>query len=188
VNDGAGGAKPIALVLVAAVAENDVIGRDNAMPWRLKSDMQHFAALTRGKPVIMGRKTFGSIGKPLKDRTNIVVSRAHDFTAAGIVVVPSVEAALLVARGDALRRGADIIAVIGGGDIYAQTLSTADRLVITRVHARPEGDARFPAIDPNVWREIDRREHPCGPDDDAAVTFLTFERITARGANAVNAG
>lgn len=181
------GANPIALVLVAAVAENGVIGRDNAMPWRLKSDMQHFAALTRDKPVVMGRKTFLSIGKALKDRTNIVVSRASDFAAPGIVVAPSVVVALLIARGDALRRGVDTIAVIGGAAIYGQTLSAADRLAVTLVHAAPEGDVRFPPIDPSVWREIERREQTRGPDDSAAMTFLTFGRIADRRANEVNA-
>src|SRR5579872_5059594 len=108
------------IILVAAIAENGVIGRGNALPWRLKSDMQHFRAITMGKPVVMGRKTFLSIGKPLKGRSNIVVSRDPQFAAPGIVVAPSIEAALAAARGDALRRGADSIAVIGGADLYAQ--------------------------------------------------------------------
>ena len=126
----------IAIVLVAAVADNGVIGQGGALPWRLKSDMQGFRAMTWGKPVVVGRTTYLSFTKkPLPGRTNIVVSRNRSFAAPGALVSSSVEAALEAARGDALRRGADEIAVIGGADIYAQTMSLADRLVITRVHS-----------------------------------------------------
>jgi dihydrofolate reductase len=172
----AAGARPIALVLVAAVAENGVIGRGNTLPWRLKSDLRRFRARTWGKPVVMGRKTFQSLGKPLAGRTNIVVSRDSSFCAPGAVVAPDLEAALETARGDALRRGADAIAVIGGADIYARALPIADRLDITLVKARPDGDARFPAIDPQTWRETDRSEQPAGPDDSASFAFVTYER------------
>ncbi len=164
------------IVVVAAVAENGVIGRNNALPWRIKSDMARFRAITMGKPVVMGRKTFLSIGKPLDGRTNIVVSRNAGFAARGVVVAPSLEAALLVARGDALRRGADEIMVIGGTEIFAQALPLADRLDITLVHARPEGDAYFPPIDARVWRESARREHPAGPQDEAAYAEITYVR------------
>ena len=140
----------IAIVLVAAVAENGVIGRDNALPWRLKSDLRRFRARTWGKPIVMGRKTFQSLGKPLPGRTNIVVSRDRDFSAPGVVIAPDVRAALETARGDALRRGADAIAVIGGAEIYAETLPIADRLDVTLVKARPEGNVRFPPIDPQT--------------------------------------
>src|SRR5271154_2507132 len=146
------------ILVVAAIADNNVIGRDNALPWRLKSDMQHFRALTMGKPVIMGRKTYLSIGKPLKGRTTIVVSRDHDFAAPGVVVAPSLDAAIAVARGDALRRGAETIVVAGGADIYGQAMALATRLAITRVHKQVEGDTVFPAIDPQVWRETARSE------------------------------
>ena len=139
-----------AILLVAAVAENGVIGRGNALPWRLKSDMQYFRTLTMSKPVIMGRKTFLSVGKPLKGRTTIVVTRDRAFTAPGAVVAPSLDAALAVARGDALRREAEAIVVAGGAEIYAQALPFASHLIITRVHRRVEGDAHFPAIDPEV--------------------------------------
>jgi dihydrofolate reductase len=117
--DAAGRAAPIALVLVAAVADNGVIGRAGGLPWRLKSDMQHFRALTSGKPVVMGRKTYQSIGRPLKDRTNIVITRDPAVAIAGLLVAGSLETALAAARGDALRRGCDAIMVIGGADIYA---------------------------------------------------------------------
>jgi len=164
------------LVLVAAVAENGVIGRAGGLPWRLKTDLKRFRALTAGHPVVMGRKTYLSFGKPLKDRTNIVITRDPAFAAAGVAVAPSLEAALEVAQGDALRRGAAAIVIGGGADIYAQTIERAARLEITRVHARPEGDTVFPAIDPAQWRETVREEHAAGPDDEAPFTTLTYER------------
>jgi dihydrofolate reductase len=174
-----GRAPPVDLILVAAVAENGVIGRDNALPWRLKSDMQHFRAVTMGKPVVMGRKTFVSIGKPLKGRTNIVISRNSDYAAPGIVVAPSLATALAVARGDALRRSADGIAIIGGAALFEETLRIADRLEITIVHAAPKGDTFFPAIDPKLWRETARVRHPAAPQDDADYSLITYQRLAA---------
>jgi dihydrofolate reductase len=185
VKNGAGGGRPadssrqIALFLVAAVAENGVIGRGGALPWRLKSDMKHFRAATMGKPVVMGRKTYVSLRKPLVGRTNIVVSRDRIFAAPGVLAASSLDRALEVARGDALRRGAGEIAVIGGADIYAQLMPVADRLVITRVHLQPDGDTKFPAIDPDVWQEVERTERGAGPDDEASFTLLVYERRTA---------
>ena len=167
------------IVALAAVAENGVIGRGNALPWRLKSDMQYFRSLTMDKPVVMGRKTFLSIGKPLKGRTTIVVSRDRAFTAPGVLVAPSVEAALAAARGDALRRNADTIIVAGGADIYAQTMPMTTRLAITEVHARIEGDVRFPAIDPTIWRVTARSEQKQAAEDEVAFAFVTYERATA---------
>jgi dihydrofolate reductase len=165
-----------ALVLVAAVADNGVIGQGGGLPWRLKSDLRNFRAITMGKPVVMGRKTYLSIGKPLAGRTNIVVSRNRDFAAPGIVAASSIETALAAARGDALRRTADAIAVIGGAEIYAHVIGCADRLVITRVHLRPDGDTLFPVIDLALWREVERGEHQPGPDDAAGFTVLVYER------------
>ena len=165
------------LILVAAVAENGVIGQGGTLPWRLKSDMQHFRRLTMDKPVVMGRKTYQSLSrKPLPGRTNIVVSRDRDFAAPGILVAPSVEAALQAARGDALRRGADAVAVIGGATLYAQTMAVANRLVITRVHLQPPGDTAFPTIDQNLWREVERSDHAAGPDDEASFAVVVYER------------
>jgi dihydrofolate reductase len=164
------------IVLVAAIAENGVIGRGNALPWRLKSDMQHFRALTKGKPVVMGRKTFLSIGKPLPGRTTIVVSRDAAFTAPGIVVAPSLDTALAVARGDALRRNGDGIIVAGGAEIYAQVLPQASQLAITHVHKSVDGDARFPNIDMALWREEARSEHPPAAEDEAPFAFVTYAR------------
>jgi dihydrofolate reductase len=164
------------IVLVAAVAENGVIGRGNALPWRLKSDMLHFRALTMGKPVVTGRKTYLSIGKPLTGRTNIVVSRDRTFAAPGILVAPTLDDAFAAARGDALRRNADAIVVAGGAEIYAQAMPQATHLAITFVHKRVEGDARFPAIDPNIWRETSREEHEPQAEDEAAFAYVSYER------------
>ena len=166
------------IIIVAAVAENGVIGRGNALPWRLKSDMAHFRALTMGKPVVLGRKTFQSIGKPLAGRTTIVISRDKNFNAPGIVVAPNFESALATARGDALRRNAGAIIVAGGADIYAQALPLAARLIITEVHKRVDGDTRFPAIDSKIWRETARNKQKPGPHDDAAFAFVVYERAS----------
>jgi dihydrofolate reductase len=173
-----GSSREPGLVLVVAIAENGVIGRDGRLPWRLRSDLKHFRALTLGHPVVMGRKTYDAIGKPLSGRTNIVVTRDRAFAAPGVAVAPSLDAALAVARGDAWRRGVAEIMVIGGADLYAQTIERAARLEVTLVHARPEGDSVFPQIDPARWREIRRREHPSGPDDDAAFTTSIYERLS----------
>ncbi len=166
----------VPLVLVAAVAENDVIGIDGGMPWRLRTDLRRFRALTAGHPVVMGRRTWLTFGKPLKDRTTIVVSRDPGFAVAGAVVAPSLEAALEAAEGDALRRDAAAIVVGGGAGIYSATIDMAARLEITRVHCRPQGDTVFPVIDPAQWRETARRDYAAGPDDDVPFTTLTYER------------
>jgi len=164
------------IVLLAAVAENGVVGRGGVMPWRLKSDMAHFRAFTMGKPVVMGRKTYLSLHvKPLPGRTNIVASRDASFTAPGVLVARSFEAAIEAARGDALRRGTDIV-VIGGADIYAQAMPLAGRLEITQVHMSPEGDSVFPPIDPAIWRETARNPHAGGPGDDTGFDIVTYQR------------
>ena len=167
---------PVALVLVAAVADNGVIGRDNALPFRQSSDLKRFKALTIGKPVLMGRKTFLSIGKPLPGRTNIVVSRNPGFAAPGVVATSDLELAIIAARGDALRRGAGEIAVIGGADIFSRLMPLADRLEITHVHCSPNGDTHFPPIDASQWRAIAQSELPAGPRDEAPVSYVTYAR------------
>jgi len=164
------------IVLVAAVADNGVIGADNAIPWRLKSDMQRFKAITMNKPVVMGRKTFASLKRPLAGRTNIVVTRDPGFSHPGAVTAASFEQALALAQADALQRGADDIAVIGGAEIYAHFLGLADRLEITEVHATPSGDTRFPAIDTDAWEQVARVRHEAGPDDSAAFSYVTYRR------------
>jgi dihydrofolate reductase len=170
------GEKPPAIVLIIAAADNDVIGRDGKLPWHLRSDLQHFRALTMGKPVVMGRKTYLSIDRPLPGRTNIVVSRDPTFAARGLIAAPTLEAALATARGDALRRGSDIM-VIGGADIFTQALPLAARLELTRVHLRPEGDVTLPLIEWADWQEIAQREVPRGPHDDAGFTVVSYQRI-----------
>jgi dihydrofolate reductase len=172
------------IVLVAAVAENGVIGRAGGLPWRIKSDMQRFRAMTWGKPAVAGRKTYLSFAKrPLPGRTNIIVSRSAGFAAPGAIVAPTLDAALEVARGDALRRGCDAVMVVGGAEIYAQAMPLADRLEITHIHARPEGDAIFPPIDPATWRETARAAHAPETGDDAGYDAVTYVR--AHPANAV---
>lgn len=169
----------IEIILVVAVAENGVIGQGGAIPWRLKSDLQRFKQLTLNKPVIMGRKTWQSIGRPLVGRTNIVVTRDAGFAAPGAVVANSFADAELVARGDALRRPADAIAVIGGAEVYAHFLPKATRLELTEVHASPQGDTCFPALDKQQWREDGRERHAAGPQDTADFTYVTYRRCTA---------
>jgi dihydrofolate reductase len=164
------------IVLVFAVAENGVIGRDNAIPWRLKSDMQRFKALTIGKPVVMGRKTFASLRKPLPGRTNIVITRDAHFQAAGVVVTNSSAAARDVALGDALRRSSGEIAVIGGAEIYAQWMDVADRLEVTEVHAMPAGDTHLAPIDPLAWEEAARVRNPAASEDSADFSYVTYRR------------
>lgn len=164
------------VVLIVAVADNGVIGAHGSLPWRLKSDLKRFKAMTIARPVVMGRKTLVSIGRPLPGRTNIVVTRDAGFRAKGAVVTNSFTDARAVARGDALRRFATEIAVIGGAEIYAQWMDCADRLEITEVHARPEGDTRFAAIDPSIWEEVARERHPAGKDDSADFSYVTYRR------------
>jgi dihydrofolate reductase len=175
------GPKTMQIVLIAAVADNGVIGADNAIPWRIKSDMQRFKTMTMGRPVVMGRKTFCSLPRrPLPGRTNIVITRDAAFRADGAVVTTSFESAVLVARGDALRRNVREIAIIGGAEIYAQFMAGADRLEMTEVHIRPEGDTCFPPIDATLWQEIARERHPAGPDDSAPFSYVTYRRRAER--------
>jgi dihydrofolate reductase len=164
------------IFLIVAVADNGVIGAGGGIPWRLKSDQQRLKAITMGKPVVMGRKTFVSLRRPLPGRTNIVVTRDANFTAAGAVVTTSFEAARAVATGDALRRFTTEIAVIGGAEIYAQWIDIADRLEVTEVHARPEGDTYFSPISPADWEEVARVRNSSGPDDSVDFSYVTYIR------------
>jgi dihydrofolate reductase len=164
------------VVLIVAVADNGVIGAGGTIPWRLKTDQQRLKMMTMGRPIVMGRKTFISLRRPLPGRTNIVVTRDGNFCAPGAVVTTSFADARAVATGDALRRSANEIAVIGGAEIYAQWMPFADRLEITEVHARPEGDTLFAAIDPAVWEEVARVRNPAGPDDSADFSYVTYRR------------
>lgn len=165
------------IVFVVAVAENGVIGRDNAMPWHIKSDLKRFKAITFNRPVIMGRKTFASIGRPLPGRTNIVVTRDKAFQAPGIVVATTLDAAHDIARGDTLRRFVTEIMVIGGAEIFAQCLKKADRLEITEVHAKPDGDTFLKPVDPLEWAEITRTRHSRAEGDTADFSYVTYKRL-----------
>ncbi len=164
------------LLIVAAVARNGVIGANNRLLWRLSSDLKRFKALTVGKPLVMGRKTFESIGRPLPGRETIVVTRHAAFVPAGALVVHSLEAALALAAERAAAMGADAIVIAGGGEIYAQTMERADRLAITEVALDPEGDVRFPSIDPAEWREVRREPGERGARDEADFAFVDYQR------------
>jgi dihydrofolate reductase len=168
------------VVLIVAVADNGVIGSRGAIPWRLKADQQRLKAMTMAKPVVMGRKTFLSLRRPLPGRTNIVVTRDAGFRTPGAVVTTSFADARAVATGDALRRLATEIAVIGGAEIYAQWMDIADRLEVTEVHARPEGDTHLAAIDPGHWEEVARVRNSAGPDDSADYSYVTYRRRKPR--------
>lgn len=168
-----------ALAIIVAAAENGVIGRDNAMPWHLPDDLRHFKRVTMGKPIVMGRKTFASIGKPLPGRTNIVITRNREFQADGVVVVSSVEEGLRVAELNARRDGVDEVVVIGGAEIYAAALPLADRIYMTEIHASVEGDAVLPLIDWTQWREVSRERHAAQPPQRYAFSFVCYQRAAA---------
>jgi dihydrofolate reductase len=163
------------VVVVVAVAENGVIGQGNTIPWRLKTDQQRFKAITMGRPIVMGRKTFESLRRPLPGRTNIVVTRDAAFQAQGALVTTSSEHAYEAARGDALRRFATEIMVIGGSEIYSQWLPRADRLEITEVHTEVAGDVLFKP-DLAGWVEIARVHNKAGKDDSADFSYVTWRR------------
>jgi len=159
------------LSIIVAMAANRVIGRDNQLPWHLPADLKHFKQLTTGKPILMGRKTWESIGRPLPERTNIVITRDTDYTAAGCVVVHSIDAALRAAGHN------DEVMVIGGSELYRQVLPQATTIYLTRVHADIQGDAVFPEIDESEWREVERID--CEPDEKNthAYSFITLQRV-----------
>lgn len=167
------------VALYAAVAADNVIGQNNGMPWRLSSDLKRFKADTMGKPVVMGRKTFESVGKPLAGRLNIVVTRDREWRMEGVEVVHSLGDALALARiRGRCQVGANEICVIGGGQIYEQAMPAADRLHITHVLAAVDGDAHFPPIDPAVWQATTETSVPAGPKDDFATRHVVYRRMT----------
>ena len=163
------------IVIVAAVARNGVIGGGNTLLWRLSSDLKRFKALTWGKPLVMGRKTYESIGRPLPGRETILVTRDASFRPEGVLVRHDLESALALAHQRAEAMGADAIVIAGGGDIYAQTIDRADRLDITHVDLDPKGDTVFPRIDPGKWSVVSREEHAKGPADDATFRYCVYE-------------
>lgn len=166
----------VRISIVVAVAENDVIGFDGDMPWQLSTDLKRFKALTIGKPMIMGRKTFAAIGSVLPGRTSIVVTRDTSWQAEGVVPVHSIETAIEVAKEIAASSGVEEICIVGGGNIYQQCIDIADVIHLTRVHATPTGDTVFPNIDPQKWDEISREEVPAGEKDTAETTYIVYKR------------
>ncbi len=167
----------IIIALIVAAAENGVIGRGGRLPWHMPSDLKTFRRLTLGKPIVMGRKTFESIGKPLDGRDNIVVTRDAAFAHPGVEVAASLDAALSLAEQLAKRRGVDEIAVIGGAEIYRAAYPRADRIYLTRIHARPDGDATFADPSPLLWLLTSSTPIAASPRDDHKATLLIYDRI-----------
>lgn len=172
-------ARAAALELVVAVAENDVIGRGNRLPWHLSADLRRFKALTTGKHILMGRKTYESIGKALPARTNLVMTRSADFDAADCIVVDTLDGAFGVARAN------PPLMVIGGAEIYRQCLPFASRIHLTLVHTRIEhGDAFFAGWRGGEWRESMRERHEADAKNDFAFSFITLDRVASEAARA----
>ena len=160
------------IAIIAAMAENRVIGRENRLPWRLSADLRRFKSLTMGKPVIMGRKTYESIGKPLPGRSNIVVTRDPDYRAPGCQVVHSLDQALEAAAGH------DEVMVIGGAELYRQTLERAERIYLTLVKAELDGDALFPRIETRHWHELGCESHRADEKNEFDYDFITLQRVS----------
>lgn len=162
--------------LIAAVAENGIIGRDGALPWRIKSELQYFKDATIGKPVIHGRKSFESLGAPLPDRANIVITRDANYNDEGILVTDSLEKAFAMAQDIAQQTGQDEIMIAGGAEIYRISLPLADKLYLTEIHLSPEGDTKFPAFDRGDWMETKREFHAAQKGESADYTITVLER------------
>jgi dihydrofolate reductase len=167
------------LAIIAAQSENRVIGRNNKLPWYLPEDLKYFKRVTLGKPIIMGRKTFESIGRPLPGRTNIIVTRNTDWThaGAGVRVVHSLQQAIELAESLALVNGFEESLVIGGAEIYALALPMADRLYLTQVHAEVQGDAYFPLLDPAHWQEVAREDFSAIDPNPYDYSFIVLDRV-----------
>ena len=157
--------------IIVAMAQNRVIGRDNQLPWHLPADLRHFKATTMGKPIVMGRKTWESVGRPLPGRTNIVVTRDRDYTADGCVVVHTLDEALAAATGH------DEVMVIGGAEFYRQVLPEATTLYLTLIHDAIEGDAFFPELDESEWHEVERQDFEPDEKNPHAYSFIRLERV-----------
>ena len=165
---------PVAFIV--ACAENGVIGQAGGMPWHLSGDLKFFKAQPLGKPVVMGRKTYESIGRPLPGRPNLVITRDPDFRAEGVEVFADIEAALARAQALAADSGAEEVMVIGGGQIFEKTLHLARRVYLTVVHARPEGDTLMPELDPEVWQEVRRDPPVSGGEGQPDYSIVILER------------
>ncbi len=165
------------LALIAAMASNRVIGRNNQLPWYLPGDLKYFKQITMGKPLIMGRKTFESIGKPLPGRANIIVTRNPEFQFSGVTIVGSLEQAIEHAEAVALIDGVDEAMVIGGAELYALALPEADRLYLTQVHAEVDGNVWFPEFDATVWQEVARENFDAEDPNPYDYSFVVLDRI-----------
>lgn len=170
----------MSICLVVAAAKNNVIGVDNKMPWHLPKDLQYFKQLTLSKPIIMGRKTFDSIGRPLPGRDNIVITRQQEWCHEGVHVVHELDAAIGLAA--ELNPSADVM-IIGGAEIYRQALSLADKVFLTRVDAKLDGDAFFPALDSTQWRQTSCEEHGACERNPHSYAFCVLERVTSGDTN-----
>ncbi len=166
----------VPVAFIVACAENGVIGQAGGMPWHLSGDLKFFKAQTLGKPVVMGRKTYESIGRPLPGRPNLVITRDPDFRAEGVEVFRDVEAALARAQALAAESGAEEVMVIGGGQIFEKTLHLARRIYLTVVHARPQGDTLMPELDPAVWKEVRRDAPLSGGEGQPDFSIVILER------------
>jgi dihydrofolate reductase len=166
----------VRIAMIAGVAENGVIGSDQTIPWRVPSDMAFFKRTTMGKPIIMGRKQFETVGKPLPGRTNIVITRQQGYQPEGVLVFNDIEAALARASEIARADGVDEMMIIGGGELYAQLMDRADRLYITHIDLHPAGDVVFPAIAPEQWTVVDLPEVTPSPKDEATYRVKVYER------------
>lgn len=164
------------LAVIVAMAQNRVIGINNKLPWHLSEDLKYFKRVTMGKPIIMGRKTFESIGRPLPGRTNIVVTRNPEFEAADIKLANSLQEAIALAESVAFIDGMEEALVIGGEELYRQALPEADRLYLTQVHAEVQGDAHFPEFDRERWQEIAREDFSAVEPNPYDYSFLVLEK------------
>lgn len=166
----------IPVYLIVAVAENGVIGHDGTMPWRLSTDLKRFKSLTMGKPVVMGRKTWVSLGRPLPGRANIVITRDKNFSADGAIVVHSLSEGLRIGRMEAEKANADAVFVIGGGEIFREAMGLAQKMYVTEIQAKIAGDTYFPVFDPMQWRATFAENVPAGEKDTHASRFVVYER------------
>lgn len=167
----------VKLSLIVAMAENGVIGKDNDLPWKISSDLKYFKEKTMGKPIIMGRKTFQSIGRPLPGRVNIVITRDTTFAVEGVITAHTLDMALDVGKNMALVKGVDEVMVIGGAQIYELCLPDADRLYLTRVHGEVEGDTIFPALNSDDWLEGSSERCTAGEKDSHDYSLIVLDRV-----------
>ncbi len=164
--------------LIVAVSDNGVIGNKGRMPWKMRSDMKFFRQTTMHKPVIMGRKTWESLNAPLANRDNIVVTRQEGYEAEGAIIASTVEKAVAMAEEFAVMRSASELMIVGGSQIYKQTLPMADRVYFTEIHMEAVGDTFFPPLDQNMWQERSRNFCKAGKKDDADYSFVTYEKAS----------